>query len=42
MSIVRMPVITVIILAQKILPPKAAADVPLAPAIVGLGILILN
>jgi hypothetical protein len=34
-------VIAVLILAQKLLPPKAAIDVPLALAIVGLGILIV-
>ena len=33
--------ITVLALAQKLLPPKAAIDVPLALAIVGLGILIV-
>jgi hypothetical protein len=35
-----MSVIAVLILAQKLLPAKAAIDVPLALAIVGLGILI--
>jgi hypothetical protein len=34
-------VITVLVLAQKVLPPKPALDVPLALAIVGLGILIV-
>ena len=36
-----MSVITVVVLAQKLLPAKAAVDVPLALAIVGLGILIV-
>jgi hypothetical protein len=33
--------IAVIVLAQKLLPAKVALDVPLALAIVGLGVLIL-
>ena len=33
--------ISVLVLAQKLLPAKAAIDVPLALAIVGLGILIV-
>jgi predicted metal-binding membrane protein len=41
MSVTWMSVITVPILAQKLLPAKAAIDVPLALAIVGLGILIV-
>jgi predicted metal-binding membrane protein len=41
MSITWMSVITVVVLAQKLLPLKAAIDVPLALAIVGLGILIV-
>jgi predicted metal-binding membrane protein len=41
MSVTWMSVIAVLILAQKLLPSKAAIDVPLALAIVGLGILIL-
>jgi predicted metal-binding membrane protein len=41
MSITWMFVIAVPILAQKVLPPKPALDVPLALAIVGLGILIV-
>lgn len=41
MSVTWMSVITVVVLAQKLLPPKAAVDVPLALAIVGLGILIV-
>jgi predicted metal-binding membrane protein len=41
MSITWMCVITVVVVAQKLLPPKAAIDVPVALAIVGLGILIV-
>jgi predicted metal-binding membrane protein len=41
MSVPWMLVIAVLILAQKLLPAKAAIDVTLALAIVGLGILIL-
>ena len=41
MSITWMLVITVLILAQKLLPANAAVDVPLALAIVGLGALIV-
>jgi predicted metal-binding membrane protein len=41
MSILWMSVITVLALGQKFLPAKAALDVPLALAIVGLGILIV-
>jgi predicted metal-binding membrane protein len=41
MSVPWMSVIAVLALAQKLLPAKAAIDVPLALAIVGLGILIL-
>jgi predicted metal-binding membrane protein len=41
MSVTWMCVITVLVLAQKLLPPRAAIDVPLALAIVGLGILIM-
>jgi hypothetical protein len=36
-----MAVIAVLVLAQKLLPAKAAIDVPLALAMVGLGILIV-
>ena len=36
-SITWMAVITVLACAQKLLPPKAAIDVPLALAIIGLG-----
>jgi predicted metal-binding membrane protein len=41
MSVVWMSVIAVIVLAQKLLPAKAAIDLPLAVAIVGLGVWIL-
>jgi predicted metal-binding membrane protein len=41
MSITWMSVIALIVLAQKLLPSNAAVDVPLAIAIVGLGILIV-
>jgi predicted metal-binding membrane protein len=41
MSIAWMSVIAVLVLAQKLLPVRAAVDVPLALAIVGLGIWIV-
>jgi predicted metal-binding membrane protein len=41
MSATWMAVIAVLIIAQKLLPAKAGVDVPLALAIVGLGILIV-
>ena len=41
MSVTWMSVIAVVVLAQKLLPGKAAIDVPLAVAMVGLGFLIL-
>ena len=41
MSVIWMAVIAVLILAQKLLPAKAATDVPLALAIAGLGVLII-
>ena len=41
MSITWMGVIAVLGLAQKLLPPKAVIDVPLALAIAGLGVLIV-
>lgn len=41
MSVTWMIAIAVIVLAQKLLPAKVALDVPLALAIVGLGVLIL-
>ncbi len=41
MSVIWMSVVAVVVLGQKVLPARAAIDVPLALAIVGLGILIL-
>jgi predicted metal-binding membrane protein len=41
MSVTWMSVMAVLVFAQKLLPSKAAIDVPLALAIVGLGILIV-
>ena len=41
MSVIWMCVIAVLVLAQKLLPPQAAIDVPLALAIAGLGVLIV-
>jgi len=41
MSVTWMTVIALVVLAQKLLPAKAGVDVPLAVAIVGLGILII-
>jgi hypothetical protein len=41
MCIPWMAVITVVVLAQKLLPARAAIDVPLALAIIGLGMLII-
>jgi predicted metal-binding membrane protein len=41
MSVTWMSVIAVLMLAQKLLPAKAALDMPLALAIVGLGALIV-
>jgi predicted metal-binding membrane protein len=41
MSVTWMSVLAVLILAQKLLPPRGAIDVPVGLAIVGLGILIL-
>jgi predicted metal-binding membrane protein len=41
MSLVWMSVVAVLVLAQKLLPAKAAVDVPLALAIVALGIWIV-
>jgi len=38
MSVTWMAVIAVIVLAQKLLPARAALDVPIAAAITGLGI----
>jgi predicted metal-binding membrane protein len=42
MSVTWMAVVAALVLAQKLLPPRAAIDVPVALAIVGLGILILT
>ena len=41
MRVIWMAVIAVLVLAQKLLPAKAAIDVPLALGIVGLGIVIV-
>jgi predicted metal-binding membrane protein len=41
MSVTWMAVIAVLAVAQELMPPRAAADIPLALAIVGLGILIV-
>jgi predicted metal-binding membrane protein len=41
MSLTWMAVIAALVLAQKLLPARAAIDVPLALAIVGLGVLII-
>jgi predicted metal-binding membrane protein len=41
MSVTWMSVIAVLVLAQKLLPSKAVIDVPLALAIIGLGILVV-
>ncbi len=41
MSLVWMAVITAVTVAQKLLPPRAAIDAPLALAIVGFGVLII-
>lgn len=40
MNVTWMAVITVVVLTQKLLPPKAAVDVPLALVIVGIGVAI--
>ena len=41
MSLFWMSVVAVLVCAQKLLPAKAAIDVPLALAIVGLGLVIV-
>jgi predicted metal-binding membrane protein len=41
MSVIWMAVVAAVVFAQKLLPPKASIDVPLALAVVGLGALIL-
>ncbi len=40
MSVTWMCLIAVLVVAQKLLPPRALLDVPLALALVGLGIAI--
>jgi predicted metal-binding membrane protein len=40
MSVTWMALVAVLVLAQKLLPPRATLDVPVALAIVGLGILV--
>jgi len=41
MSVAWMSVVAILVFGQKLLPPRAAIDIPLALAIVGLGILLL-
>ena len=41
MSITWMSVIAVLVVAQKLLPPKAVIDVPVALALIGLGLVII-
>lgn len=41
MSVTWMAVVAVLVVAQKVLPPKVALDVPLALAVVGLGVLVV-
>ncbi len=41
MSVTWMSVVAALVLAQKLLPPRASIDVPVALAIAGLGILIV-
>jgi predicted metal-binding membrane protein len=41
MSVLWMAVIAILVAAQKLLPPRAAIDVPVTLAILGLGVLIL-
>ena len=41
MSVTWMAVVAVLVLAQKLLPPRVAIDVPLALAIIGLGVVII-
>jgi predicted metal-binding membrane protein len=41
MSLVWMAVITVLACAQKLLPAKVAIDVPVALAIIGLGLVVV-
>jgi predicted metal-binding membrane protein len=42
MSVAWMAVVAVLVLAQKVLPPRASVDVPVAMAIVAVGILVLT
>ncbi len=42
MSVAWMAVVAVLVLAQKVLPPRASIDVPVALAIVAVGILVLT
>jgi predicted metal-binding membrane protein len=41
MSIAWMAVLTALALAQKLLPPRPALDIPVALAIIALGVLIV-
>ena len=41
MSVTWMSLVAILVLAQKLMPPKAAVDVPLALAIVGFGVWIV-
>ena len=41
MSVTWMVVLAVVIVAQKLLPPRAALDVPVALAVLALGILLI-
>jgi predicted metal-binding membrane protein len=41
MSVIWMSVIAVLVVAQKLLPPKAAVDLPVALAIIAFGVLIV-
>jgi predicted metal-binding membrane protein len=42
MSVAWMSVVAALVLAQKLLPPRASVDVPVALAIVGLGMLVVT
>ena len=42
MSVAWMAVVAVLVLAQKVLPPRSSIDVPVALAIVAVGILVLT
>jgi hypothetical protein len=41
MSVTWMSVVAVVVLAQKLLPPTALVDLPLAVGIVALGLVVL-